>query len=1089
MLKFVLGRAASGKTEYLYEKAERFVRQGQAVCFIVPEQQSMETERALQRKYGDGVEVLSFHRLCDRLMRLYGGGARARIGQVAQECILYRAVRSVQKDLRYYKSSVRNVRFFGKLNEVIRDFAAYKAEPDLVLAALEGRREYDKYHDLFLIYDAYKALLRQDFRDVYDDLDTLCRLLSEHSYFNGKVVMIDSFAGFTRQEYEVIGQIFLQSEHCLLTLTADEGDRRLFAPTLRELGRLTALAERYGLRYETVKCCYDGHFRPGVAALEKYMFSDALPEKRMDAGGDVRVFSADDPQKEVEFVARDIRRRVLGGECRYRDIAVVSNVQEEYRSAVETYFERLDVPLYTDRKVDVMGKPLFGLILHAFDAVRYGYRYEDMISMAKTCLCGMDHDQAARLENYVFLWKIRGKKWEMEWTQDPFGLADSEEPDEEKRREKEAEKGRLLDEINELRKKLYLPLAAFREDTASGSAKDMLAAVWRLTQAYDVRGGILTFAENAADDAEAEEWTRLYDLLVEFLDQLALVLGDTPVTRVDLQEIFEICLRHLRMGVLPAYMDQVTFTDMIRSRVGNVRHIYVLGANNGSFPAAVSGSDIITDRDVRFFKDNHIHLSKDSETVATEQQFCLYRSICGASESVTFTFAEFGAAGDVKLPSSLIRRVTERILAAEIRPVPYFLTHRREILDHTASLTETEREASGTLPFLKEEFGFVPRDLAIREREEKDLPTEVVRALYGTEISASQSRLESFNECPFKFFMTYGLGIEETEPVDFGANYIGSFVHFGMEQLMNAVRDSGDIDIWTDAKVDTFMKDLSRAYYEERLKDLRSPRFDHLFDRISRSMRLAAISAVDELRHSKFLPEAQEYHFTKRIPVSDEFYARVNGFIDRIDAADIDGKRYLRIIDYKTGKKSFSFEKIFNGFQMQLPLYAKMLLEEDGYRDAGIAAMEYFLAGVPEIGETGPDGEISKEQLAKSFSRLGLYSCLPEIQGAIDNTGEKRYIGIRYKTDGTPYAGSPVAYDHEMRLLGRFVMDKTKEIVREIAGGNVKACPMKDGINACEYCGFGGICRFEWGKSSIRKYQKVKKGEFFDKVREEGSES
>ena len=540
----------------------------------------------------------------------------------------------------------------------------------------------------------------------------------------------------------------------------------------------------------------------------------------------------------------------------------------------------------------------------------------------------------------------------------------------------------------------------------------------------------------------------------------------------------------MRFGVVPAHMDQVIFSDMVRSRIGGVRHIYVLGANHGSFPASVRASDILGDRDIRFLRDHQIHLAKDSETIAAEQQFCLYRSVCAASDSVTFTFSEFDAAGKVKLPSNLIRRISDKILDTSPRDVPFFLTHKREILDFAASRIEAEGKTPEMISFLEEEFGFLPADLTIREQEEKDLPQDVVRALYGTEISASQSRLESFVGCPFKFFMTYGLGIEETKPVDFSANYIGNFVHFGMEQLMNAIRDSGDLSLWTDAKVDDFMRDLSEEYYRERLSDLHAPRFDHLFDRISRSMRLAALSAVDELRHSRFSPSAAEYKFTRRIPLSDDFYAKINGYVDRIDTAQIDGKPYLRVIDYKTGNKWFSLEKIYNGYQMQLPLYAKMLLSEKAYEGNGIAAMEYFLAGVPKVERT-ENGKLTTEQLAANFKRKGLFDADRTVQKALDDTEQSMYCGVKYKKDGNLYADAPIAEKEQIDALGEFVLRKTAQISGEIAKGKTTVCPMKDGVNACAYCAYGGICRFEWGKTKTRNFQRIDRKDFFDRIGEE----
>jgi ATP-dependent helicase/nuclease subunit B len=60
----------------------------------------------------------------------------------------------------------------------------------------------------------------------------------------------------------------------------------------------------------------------------------------------------------------------------------------------------------------------------------------------------------------------------------------------------------------------------------------------------------------------------------------------------------------------------------------------------------------------------------------------------------------------------------------------------------------------------------------------------------------------------------------------------------------------------------------------------------------------------------------------------------VSGKVDRVDGWVHDGKLYLRIIDYKTGKKSFSLSDIWYGMGMQMLIYLFVL------KKSGAAAMK-----------------------------------------------------------------------------------------------------------------------------------------------------
>lgn len=1070
MIEFVLGRSGGGKTTYLDSLIASAKQQGKAVCLIVPEQESMMTERTCQQKYGESVEVLSFHRLCDALMRLYGGGAKARLGDVATLGILFRAVQAVKDKLTFYRKSASMIGFYEKLLPVMEDFAAYKADAKVILPLLADSPIYAKYQDLFLIYESFNALRKQDYRHQFDDLDTALAILKEHSYFENRVVLVDHFGGFTEQEYAILECIFLQAESVALTLTADESEAGLFAPTLSHLRRLVDLAQSYGLKYKKTLCNNSYRYKSdNLRVLEKHLFASSVPAQKVSGDESVRIFCAATMEDEVRMIASDIRRRVLGGECRYKDISVVSNVQDQYQHVVEMIFDEMDIPLYSDRKVDVLSRPLFSMILHAFDAVEYGYRFEDMFSLAKTYLCGLDYESVARLENYAYIWNIRGKKWEMEWTQSPFGLESGDDELKEK----------LLTDINESREHLVTPLIEFAEDTRPGKATDLLAAVWRLIENFGVTKQLADLAKSEESRDKAEQWLRLYDLLISMLDQLALVLGEGQITRKELHDIMEVCLRGYRFGVVPAFMDQVHFGDMVRARSGEVAHLYVLGAAHGSFPAGVSGSQIITDRDIRRLKQQNILLSKDSVSVAMEQQFCLYRTVASACQSVTFSYSSFAADGSACLPSVLLERICDKLIDVSILSDPKRITHPRDLVRFCLHLPRKSEKYLEIAAFLKKNFDIDVDLLQTPKKKDEPLSKAIVEALYSKELSASQTRLESFVGCPFKFFLDYGLRIEETEQVTFAARFIGDFVHFGMERLLGAVALDGDLEKWDEGRVDELLSETAQEYFENNLKDMSSPRFAHLYDRICKTMSLVGHSALDELRHSKFVPVKQEYRFERKLPLSDGFVAKINGSVDRVDCAEIDGEKWLKVVDYKTGDKALELSKIYNGYQLQLPLYAKMLTEQPEFQGYNIAAMEYFLAGVPTFAQ---GQEITAKSLAGNFLRKGLFVSEKPVIKSLDTTEEGLYNNASIKKDGTFSSSAMVASREELSALGDFVENKVKEIMQRMVSGDVSVCPMKQGINACQYCDYSGICRFEYGKSKIATYKQVGSDEFFDLI-------
>ena len=78
MLKFVLGRSGSGKTEYCFSEIKELVLNGNNdILLLTPEQYNFTAEKKLLTMLGESrincVQNLSFTRLDNEISRVYGG--------------------------------------------------------------------------------------------------------------------------------------------------------------------------------------------------------------------------------------------------------------------------------------------------------------------------------------------------------------------------------------------------------------------------------------------------------------------------------------------------------------------------------------------------------------------------------------------------------------------------------------------------------------------------------------------------------------------------------------------------------------------------------------------------------------------------------------------------------------------------------------------------------------------------------------------------------------------------------------------------------------------------------------------------------
>ena len=98
MLKFIVGKPASGKTYQAVEVIKELCKNNKKSILLVPEQFTFENERLLLKKLGDNAalytSVLSFSRLCDDVGRVSGGIAGRLLSDADKLIFMSRALKS-----------------------------------------------------------------------------------------------------------------------------------------------------------------------------------------------------------------------------------------------------------------------------------------------------------------------------------------------------------------------------------------------------------------------------------------------------------------------------------------------------------------------------------------------------------------------------------------------------------------------------------------------------------------------------------------------------------------------------------------------------------------------------------------------------------------------------------------------------------------------------------------------------------------------------------------------------------------------------------------------------------------------------------
>ena len=227
MLHFIYGSIGSGKTTVLLKYLESDIKQGKKAFFLVPEQETVAAERKIVSFFPASaqlnVEVLNFSRLCNRIFRTYGGISYSFATKSLKSLVMWNTLRELSPMLEEYRSTdVADFSLTQKMLSATQELKAYCISPQKLDSTCskidESSALYGKLRDISLIYSAYTSQLGEYFDDTTDDISKALDILEGKDFFQGASVYLDSFAGFTKQEFEFISKINNLCDDIYITL-------------------------------------------------------------------------------------------------------------------------------------------------------------------------------------------------------------------------------------------------------------------------------------------------------------------------------------------------------------------------------------------------------------------------------------------------------------------------------------------------------------------------------------------------------------------------------------------------------------------------------------------------------------------------------------------------------------------------------------------------------------------------------------------------------------------------------------------------------------------------------------------------------
>lgn len=1144
-LKFYIGASGSGKSYLLYKRIiDESIRNPHTnYLIVVPDQFTMQTQLEMVKRHPNkgimNIDVLSFGRLSHRIFEEVGGNDKPVLDDTGKSLVLRRVAAEHEDELSVMKRNVRKPGYISEIKSALSEFMQYGLSPDDVgklcdYASKRGALSY-KLKDLHTLYQGFLSYIDERFITTEETLDILKNVLSRSRVVKKSVIVFDGFTGFTPVQNNLIQELMVQAQQVIVTITMDtrenpyimDGEQRLFHLSKKTIHDLDKLCREAGIKREEDEKITDAQVyrykdNAGLSHLERELFRYPYREFKGEQDS-IRIFEASNPREELRQVCLKIRQLVREQNYCYRDIAVVTGDLERYGFLAQEEFSRYGIPYFLDRTNKLVLNPFIEFIRSALLVVIQEYSYESVFHFLRCGLSGISPEETDRLENYVMMMGIRGKKaWNKRFT----------------RRVKEQEEAvESLDELNSIREKIVSMIEPLMVKMATG--RELVSALYEFIVKAEIEKGLEAYAaefKERNDLVRAKEYEQIYRLVMELLEQICSLLGDEELGIKEFADILDAGLAEIKVGTIPQSVDKVVIGDIERTRMSEIKALFFIGVNDGIIPKSGGTGGIISDIDREFLQESEFELAPTPRQQMYIQRLYLYLMMTKPTSLLFLSYAKVDSEGKSIRPAYLINTVTKlfpdiEIERPQLRSIEEQLDSPADALSYLVELLR--RYASDGLfdenSVRDRQVFFTLYDTCVRNEKYAPivesmkraafeylanagsikLPKELARLLYGQILKNSVSRLEKFAACAYAHFLQYGLEISERDKYSFESVDMGNMFHAVLEGFSDKLKEEGYT--WFDFPkelgeqlVGECLDSYAAAYGETVLYS--SKRNEYMITRMRRILNRTVQTLQYQLRQGAFEPEGIELSFQMtsdldaiNIALSEEERMQLIGRIDRIDTCRQGDKLYVKVIDYKSGSRKFDIAALYYGLQLQLVVYmnAAVELQKKKNPDTRVipAAMLYYHVDDPitETDKGEPDPVEIERAILDELKMTGMVSDNEEVIKLLDKDFETKSVllPVAKKKDGSYTQASSVLSDEDFETVSNYVNHKIRELGTSILNGEIGLRPyeQKD-QTACTYCAYKSVCGFDkkLGAGFVRHLEELSQEQVLDRMRENGGD-
>lgn len=559
-LRFIYGTAGTGKSKFCFNEIKNNIKNKEKIYIITPEQFSYSAEKKLLEEINTNAsvnaEVISFNRIANRVFTEVGGANEVLISKSSKAMLIYSILEKEKKNLKFLNSSDDNI------DIILKEITEFKKHNITTLNIEEENKKIEnpelnqKLNEINLIYKIYEENIKNKFIDEEDILTKLAEKIPESKMFDNSIVYIDEFAGFTKQEYNIVEKILEKAKQVNITICADnleentnkESDifyfNKQFAKLLTDCGqnvdkkqeKSILLKNKY--RFKNIE----------LKHLEENIYNNSYNIFKNEPKN-IKLFLASSPYTEIEKIAQEINKIVREEKYKYNEIAIITKNIENINNIAKAIFSKYNIPIFIDEKSEITENILIKYILSILEIYTTNWSTEAVFNYIKSDFLEINKNDIYKLEKYCQKMGINRNKWyKNNWK-----------------------------ENENLRKIIVEPLLKLKQEIdKEKSAKNISENIYKYLIKNNIEEKINKKINKIKKEEIKEEYKASLNILTDVLDEIVTFFKDEKITIQKYKEILKIGLKNKEFGKIPQNIDQVILGDIDRTRSHKVKAVFIL---------------------------------------------------------------------------------------------------------------------------------------------------------------------------------------------------------------------------------------------------------------------------------------------------------------------------------------------------------------------------------------------------------------------------------------------------------------------------------------------------------------------------------